>query len=200
MIYLKLFLFQTYWQDFVWAIGGSEIDSPIPIWQLILRTIIVYGVALFLIRVAKRRFMGGFTTFDILLGFVVGSIMSRAITGAVRFIDMVVVISVLIALHWLIATITFKYDEVSSYVKNSKRKLIEDGEVQKDAMERSKIGENDLLQALRQKGGVEKPEQVQSAYLERDGSITVIPKGCEAHIVEVEVKENVQTVKIKIEH
>ena len=151
-------------------IGGSEINSPIPIWQLVLRTIIVYGVALFLIRVAKRRFMGGFTTFDILLGFVVGSILSRAITGAIRLVDMVIVVSVLIALHWIIATITYKSEKVSGYVKNSERKLIEDGKVVEDAMQASKIGENDLLQALREKGGVEKPEQVKSAYLERDGS------------------------------
>lgn len=200
MFYPGLFLFQDWWQDFIWAIGGSEISSPIPIWQLALRTVIVYGVALFLIRVAKRRFMGGFTTFDILLGFVVGSILSRAITGAIRFIDMIVVVSVLIALHWIIAAFTYKHDEVSEYVKNSARKLIEDGKIDEDAMEESKIGKNDLLQALREKGGVEKPEEVKSAYLERDGTITVIPRSCDTHIVDVEIKENVQTVKIKIEH
>lgn len=195
-----IFLFQNWWQDFIWAIGGSEISSPIPIWQLALRTVIVYGVALFLIRVAKRRFMGGFTTFDILLGFVVGSIMSRAITGAIRLIDMIVVVSILIALHWIIAAFTYKNDKVSEYVKNSARKLIEDGKIDEDAMEESKIGKNDLLQALREKGGVEKPEEVKSAYLERDGTITVIPRNCDSHIVDVEIKENVQTVKIKIEH
>lgn len=195
-----IFLFQNWWQDFIWAIGGSEISSPIPIWQLALRTVIVYGVALFLIRVAKRRFMGGFTTFDILLGFVVGSIMSRAITGAIRLIDMIVVVSILIALHWIIAAFTYKNDKVSEYVKNSARKLIEDGKIDEDAMEESKIGKNDLLQALREKGGVEKPEEVKSAYLERDGTITVIPRSCDTHIVEVDIKENVQTVKIKIEH
>ena len=186
-------MFQTWFQDFIWAIGGSDINSPIPIWQLVLRTIIVYGVALFLIRVAKRRFMGGFTTFDILLGFVVGSILSRAIIGTIRLVDMTVVVSILIALHWIISTITYKYDKVSGFVKNSERELIKDGKILEDAMQESKIGENDLLQALRQKAGVEKAEQVKSAYLERDGSITVIPKGCETHIVEVEVKENVQT-------
>ena len=63
----------------------TKLMSPIPIWQLVLRTIVVYGVALLIIRVAKRRFMGGFTTFDILLGFVVGSVFSRAITGTIQF-------------------------------------------------------------------------------------------------------------------
>lgn len=195
-----IFLFQNWWHDFVWAIGGNEISNPIPLWQLALRTVIVYGVALFLIRVAKRRFMGGFTTFDILIGFVVGSVLSRAITGAIRFIDMLVVVSILIALHWILAMISFKYDRLGSFIKNSERELVKDGEIQETAMRESKIGKNDLLQALRKEGQVEKPEEVKSAYLERDGSITVIPKGCETHIVEVDVKENVQTIKIKIGH
>lgn len=200
MIFLQIILFQSWWQDFVWSIGGAEISSPMPLWQIALRTVVIYAVALFLIRVAKRRFMGGFTTFDILLGFVVGSIMSRAITGAVRLLDMTIIVSILIGLHWLVAAITYKNEEVSEYVENSARKLIEDGKIIEEAMEESKIGKNDLLQALREKGGVEKPEQVKSAYLERDGSITVIPRNCESHLVEIDVKENVQTVRIKIEH
>ena len=72
----------NWWETFIWIIGGNEIDAAMPVWQLVLRTIAVYGVALLIIRVAKRRFMGGYTTFDILLGFVVGSVLSRAITGS----------------------------------------------------------------------------------------------------------------------
>lgn len=192
---------QNWWESFLWAIGGNEVDIVIPVWQLVLRTIVVYGVALLIIRVAKRRFMGGFTTFDILLGFVVGSVLSRAITGAIRFIDMLFVISVLVSMHWIIAVIGYYASGViSKTVKNSARQLIKDGEVIEEAMRASKIGENDLMQAVRNKGNVDSLDKVKSAYLERDGSITIIPNGCETHIVEVEVKENVQTVKIKIDH
>ena len=190
---------ENLWENFIWAIGGKEVDGVIPIWQLILRTILVYATALLLIRIAKRRFMGGFTTFDILIGFVVGSILSRAITGAIRFIDMIVVISALIALHWILATLTYYFDS-KNIVKNSERQLIKDGEIQEEAMRRSKIGENDLLEALRQKGKVEKPENVKSAYLERDGNITVIPKNCETHVVEIKVEEGVQKIEIRIGH
>lgn len=193
-------MIQNLWENIVWVIGGNEIDAIIPIWQLIVRTILVYIIALLLIRVAKRRFMGGFTTFDILLGFIVGSVLSRTITGSIRFIDMIAVVSALIGVHWIIAAITFKYDKIGGVIKNSERELIKDGKIQEEAMQKSKIGENDLLEALRQKGKVEKPEDVKSAYLERDGNITVIPKDCETHVIEVDVKENVQTIKIKIGH
>ncbi len=177
----------------------NEVNPVMSTWQMIPRTIVVYVVALLIIRIGKRRFLGGFTTFDILLGFVVGSVMSRAITGAITMFNMFFVVVTLVGIHWIIAIITYYFDTEGA-IKNSERQLIKDGEIDEDAMRKSKIGENDLLQAMREKGNVEELDKVKSAYLERDGSITVIPKGCETHIVEVDVKEGVQTIKIAIEH
>ncbi|MCW5961344.1 MAG: DUF421 domain-containing protein [Pyrinomonadaceae bacterium] len=189
------------WESLLWVIGGNEVEQVIPVWQLIVRTILIYGVAILIIRVGKRRFMGGFTTFDILLGFVVGSVLSRAITGAIRFVDMVVIVSVLAAVHWIFAIAGYYAGSfLSKKMKNSARKLVEDGQMIEEAMRKSKLGENDLMQAIRSKGNVDSIEKVKSAYLERDGNITVIPNGSEANIVEIDVKDNVQTVRIKIEH
>jgi hypothetical protein len=61
-------MLESFWENLVWLIGGAHVEAEIPPWQLVFRTVVVYGVALFLIRVAKRRFMGGFTTFDIRIG------------------------------------------------------------------------------------------------------------------------------------
>lgn len=194
-------MFVNWWENFIWIIGGNEIDAAMPVWQLVLRTIAVYGVALLIIRVAKRRFMGGYTTFDILLGFVVGSVLSRAITGSIRFLDMFIVVLVLVIMHWVISIIGYYAgSSISKTVKNSARQLVKDGEMIEEEMRKSKLGENDLMQAVRNQGNTDSLENVKSAYLERDGSITVITKSCNAHILEIDVKENVQTVKIKIEH
>lgn len=193
-------MLQNLWEKFVWTIGANEIDATLPVWQLVLRTIVIYIVALLLIRIGKRRFMGSYTTFDILLGFIVGSILSRAITGAIRFIDMFFVVAVLVALHWIIAVLSFYSQRFSNVVKNTARKLVIDGEIQKDAMQKSKIGENDLMQALREEANVDSLDKVKTAYLERDGNITVIPQGCQPHLVEVKVEDGVQTIKIVIEH
>ncbi len=192
-------MLQNLWDVFSSGIGMNEINPVMSTWQMIPRTIVVYVVGLLLIRIGKRRFLGGYTTFDILLGFIVGSVMSRAITGAITLVNMFFVVLTLVGIHWVIAIVTYYFD-TDGMIKNSERQLIKDGKVDDDAMLKSKIGENDLLQALREKANVESPDEVKSAYLERDGSITVIPKGCETHIVEVEVKEGVQTVKIAIEH
>lgn len=186
------------WEKFAWLLGAGEVDAVMPLPQLILRTIIIYIVALAIIRIGKRRFMGSYTTFDILLGFIVGSVLSRAITGTVRFFDMVFIVATLVILHWVIATVSFYSERVSKFIKDSPRKLIVDGEIVEEALQKSKVGKNDLLQALREEANIESPENVKTAYLERDGNITVIPKTCEPQILEVKVENGVQTVKILI--
>ncbi|MBK9153875.1 MAG: DUF421 domain-containing protein [Chloracidobacterium sp.] len=163
------------WNELLWAVGvGSEFDNISPV-QVAVRTVVIFLIALVLIRVGKRRFMGDYTAFDILLGLIVGSVMARAVTGAISLVNMIIIVVVLMGLHWLTATISFYWPAFERTVENDPRKLIEDGKVIREAMEKSKISDDDLLQALRERGGVEKPEDVKTAFLERDGSITVIP-------------------------
>lgn len=179
-----------------WLIGIEQKIAELSIIQVVTRTIIVYGIALGLIRLGKRRFLGGYTAFDILMGFVVGSILSRTITGRENLLSASVVILTLMAIHYVISYFTYHFKDASNIIKNSERQLIKNGEIDQDAMQKSKLGENDLLQALRQKGSVQKPEDVECAFLERDGTITVIPKKAEPKVLEIEVEKGVQTVKI----
>lgn len=190
-------MLQEILEGFYWLIGVDQMIADLSILQVITRTIIVYGVALAMIRLGKRRFLGGYTAFDILMGFVVGSILSRTITGRENLLSASVVILTLMAIHYVISYVTYYYDS-EHLVKDDARQLVKDGELDEKAMEISKLGEHDLLQALRQKGSVESIDSVEAAYLERDGSITVIPKKSDPKVLEIEVSEGVQTVKIVI--
>ncbi len=191
-------MFQEIQEIFLWLLGAEKQIAELSIIQMITRTIIVYGIALGMIRLGKRRFLGGYTAFDILMGFVIGSIMSRTITGRENLLSASIVILTLMAIHYVISYITYYYDKDKHLVKNEARQLVKEGELDEKAMEISKLGECDLLQAMRQKGSVESIDKVESAYLERDGSITIIPKKAEPKVLEVEVSEGVQTVKIVV--
>jgi uncharacterized membrane protein YcaP (DUF421 family) len=56
-----------------------------------------------------------------------------------------------------------------------------------------------LLQALRSQGSTPDFSSVQAAYLERDGSISVVPRPDGPRILEVAVADGVQTVRIALE-
>src|SRR5690606_39107840 len=117
------------WNDLTWAIGAGSDFANISPGQVIFRTAVIFVVALALIHVGKRRFMGDFSAFDILLGFVVGSVMARAVTGAISLVNMILVIVTLMGLHWLVATISYYWQGFENVVENDPRTLIEDGKV-----------------------------------------------------------------------
>lgn len=132
------------------------------------------------------------------MGVIIGSVLSRAINGSARLTETLGAALTLVCLHWLFATISFHSETISRWLMGSKRELIKDGEIQWDGMKKSKISKDDLMQAVRQRMGVESLDEVESACLERGGMITVVPRKAAPRVIEVEVKDGVQTIKIEI--
>ncbi len=168
-------------------------------WQMALRALIVYIAALAMVRLSDKRFIGKNTAFDVILGIVFGSVVSRAITGNAPFFETLGVGLVLVSLHWLFAACAFHSDFFGTLIKGHERTLIEDGKIRWDHMRKSHISENDLLSALRRNAHIADPGDVQNARFERSGEISVIPRGGEPRVLEVQVAEGVQTIRIKLE-
>ena len=60
-----------------WGLGGGELTAL----QMLLRTIVVYGFMLLIVRWGEKRFFGKNTAFDLVLSIILGSVMSRAVNG-----------------------------------------------------------------------------------------------------------------------
>src|SRR3546814_818751 len=82
--------------------GGAELT----IVQMAARAVVVYIVTLLVVRLGKKRFLGKATAFDVILGIMLGSIVSRAITGNAPFLPALAA-AVLIALHWSFSALRF---------------------------------------------------------------------------------------------
>lgn len=177
---------------------GLEAED-LTITQMVLRAVIVYGAALLMVRLGEKRFLGKSTAFDVILGIILGSVVSRAITGSSPFFPTLAAGFVLVGLHWLFAVIAFRSDRFATLIKGSPRTLVENGEVLWEAMRKSNIGSNDLMGALRTQARISEVGQVQVARLERSGDISVIKADSPPKILEVEVADGVQTVRIQIE-
>jgi uncharacterized membrane protein YcaP (DUF421 family) len=68
------------------ALGMGLESWDINVLQMALRAAIVYVVTVLMVQLAKKRFMGRATAFDVILGIMVGSSVSRAVTGNARFL------------------------------------------------------------------------------------------------------------------
>lgn len=166
--------------------------------QMALRAIVVYTLALVLVRIASKRFLSQATAFDVIIAILLGSVLSRAINGSAPFLPTILAAAALVALHWLFATIAFKTTFFGPLVKGERRLLIKDGQVQESQLREAKISKLDLEQALHAES-LHDPAKVRRAYLERDGSISIIPFDKEPRVLDVRTEDGKQTIRIKLE-
>lgn len=164
--------------------------------QMALRAIVIYASAVVLVRFGSKRFLGKATPFDIIVAIMLGSILGRAINSSAPFLPTVLASAALVAMHWLFAVFAFHTRFFGPVIKGEPRLLIKDGEVEEDAMRRSKLSTRDLEEALRLRSGDPDPSKVRRAYLERNGNISVIPFPPEPRIIDVSVEDGVQKVRI----
>ena len=191
-------MLQEIWRNVSEVIGLG--NDELTIWQIALRALIIYVTAILLVKLGEKRFMGKNTAFDMILGIILGSVLSRAITGDATFFAIIWAGAFLVALHWLFSVISYHSDWFGTLLKGSERTLIKDGKINWDNMRKSHISRKDLEMALHSNGKVTDPSHVQVARFERSGDISVIPLESEKklRIVEVTVHEGVQTVRIEV--
>lgn len=180
------------------ALGLDAEDISLP--QMMARGAIIYLVGLALVRVGEKRFLGKSTAFDVLLAIILGGLLSRAINGSAPFFPTLAASLLLVTLHWLFAALSFRSERFGRLVKGRERTLIRDGHIQWDEMRGGHISNGDLEAALRTQARVTSPDEVKEARLERSGEISVIPKDDEpqVHVIEIGVKEGVQTVRLEL--
>lgn len=166
--------------------------------QMALRAAVVYVSALAMVRLGEKRFFGKNTAFDLILGIIFGSVVSRAVNGSAALVPTLLAGATLIALHWILAVVSFHFSPFGTLVKGRPRTLVRDGTVLHDAMRKSHLSDDDLELALREEAQVTDVSRVQEARLERSGNISVLTRSA-PRVVEVEVQEGVQTVRIRID-
>lgn len=178
------------------------IDVPaieMDVGQVVARAVVIYLAGLLILRVGEHRFLGKNTAFDIVLGFILGSMLSRAVNGSSALGPTVLACAALVALHWLFAFGSFRSRRLGSLVKGDVRQLVSGGEIDWDAMRRAQISERDLEEALRSDARLDDLSEIDAAYFERSGKISFIPRKREPRVVEIDVAEGVQTVRVVVE-
>ncbi len=160
-------------EEFHQILGSSP--STITWWQMSARGAVVLIYAIVLLRLAARRVHGRDTAMDIIVAVIVGSALSRAMTGTADLLPTLGATAVLFALHSLIAAIAVRSNWFSKLVKGRATQLIKDGKLDERQARRSLLGKHDIEQELRLHG-VTDPASIQAAWLERNGRISVIKR------------------------
>src|SRR5689334_3575340 len=74
-------------------------------WQECLRAMLVSAYGLALVRITGRRVFGKWSALDIIVSIIVGSNLSRTLTGGAPLGGTLAATTLLMALHWVLAQI-----------------------------------------------------------------------------------------------
>jgi uncharacterized membrane protein YcaP (DUF421 family) len=141
-----------------------------------LRGIIVFISGIVMLRCADKRFLSKMTALDAILGFILASMLARAINGSGPFVPTIVGGFLLVFLHRFCCKVAARWERFGGWVKGHEDCLIKNGEVNPAALRANDLTERDLFEELRQHGRVRSPAEVEEAYIERSGKISVIPR------------------------
>lgn len=145
-------------------------------WQMAVRAVVVFAAALLILRIGSQRIFGKHTAFDIVLGIIYGSVLSRAITGNAPFFPTLIAALVLVIMHNLFALLAYHTKFFGSMVKGKPKMLVKDGEMLESNMKSSSVTKHDLEEAMRTRGGIKEIDQIDQACLERSGEISIVKK------------------------
>jgi len=178
------------------AFGSTGSLDALTFEHMMVRAVVIYCIGLVIIRIGKNRLLGRTTGFDIVLAFILGSLLSRGINGAAPPLPTLATATALVMLHWLVSALSTHNARIERLVKGSQAVLIRDGQLDRETLRRKEVSEKDLAEVLRLNANVEDLSRVRNAYLERNGEISTILDP--PRILEIDVKDGVQTVRIEV--
>lgn len=142
-------------------------------WQECARAVMVFAYGLAAVRIAGRRVFGKWGALDIIVSVIIGSNLSRAITGNAELWETMAATTLLLGLHWILARAAAHRRWFSRLVEGAPIELGRGGRVEPDRLRGAMVSANDLDEAMRQ-SGVESVERTRLVMLEPSGKITVL--------------------------
>jgi uncharacterized membrane protein YcaP (DUF421 family) len=142
--------------------------------EIALRTSIIYLALLLGLRLMGKRQVGQLTTFDFLLLLLLSNAVQNAMTGPdTSILGGLVAAGTLFAGNVIIEGIVRRSTKAEHFIEGTPTILIRHGQILNQNLTREGITRDELLRALREHG-VETVEDVCSATLEVDGSVSVV--------------------------
>ena len=147
------------------------------IWRTVVVGALAYGGLVALVRVAGKRTLAKMNAFDWIVTVALGSTLATILLSKdVALAEGLTAFAILIALQLAITWLSVRTKVVPSLVKSDPTLVAFEGRAIHDALNAQRVSEEELLQAVRQKGFAS-VAAVHAVVLETDGSFSVIGDG-----------------------
>ncbi len=151
-------------------------DPGEPIWSKLLRTVVIYLVLLILLRIGGKRELGQLSTLDLVVLLLLSNTVQNAIIGnEYSLTGGIIGAVVLIFLDKLLSRISYNVPALARLIGGNPTPLIADGNLLPNNMRKQGITPEELA-ALCRLQGIDRMEEVETATLEVNGTVTVRPR------------------------
>ena len=151
------------------------LNLSVPVWELIVRSVVVYVFLIFILRISGKRQIGQLAPFDLVLLLILSNAVQNSMSGGDNsLIGGLIIAATLVLINYLVGFATYKSKKIETLIEGRPQILIHHGALYKDMMEKSQITQQELDSALRL-AGCSSIKEVQLAILETGGAISVIP-------------------------
>ena len=148
--------------------------------DIILRAAAIYIFLLILFRVTGKRSLSQITTFDLILLLILSEVIQQAMVGDdFSLTAAALAILTLVSLDLGFSLLQQRMPRLGPWLENVPLILAENGKVLTRRIDKSRVSESDIMEAAREKQGLERMEQIKYAVLEKFGSISIVPESQE---------------------
>lgn len=144
--------------------------------QMSCRAIAVFVLALVMLRITGQRTFGHKTAVDQVVMIMLGTILSRAVTGSSPFVPVIGASVVIVLFHRLLGWLSIYSKAIGNLVKGKEIPLYKNGRFLPENMKKCMVTEKDMLESVRIETNEDGLSNVESMHMERCGSISVVAK------------------------
>lgn len=143
----------------------------------VLRGVLVYLFVYVIFRILGKRSLSEITTFDFVLLLIISETTTNALMGEDFSITACfIMVCTLVGVDYLFSLVKEKVPWFQVVSEGAPLVIVDNGKPLHKRMEKSKVDEDDIMEAARLTQGLQHMEEIKYAVLERDGSISIIPK------------------------
>lgn len=147
--------------------------DPLFLLEIVLRTSLVFLWLLVLLRIAGKRGVAQLSPLELAIVIGLGSAVGDAMFYAeVPLVHALLVMALVIGFQRLVAHLIITQEKVEVFLEGRPVELVRDGVIQLEGLRGSALSYEDLFERLRP-AGVRQLGQVQRAYFEQDGQLSV---------------------------
>ena len=163
---------------------GPVFTTSVPLWEIVLRTVVVYIAVFGLLRLAGKRELGQMSVTDLVVILVIANAVQNSLNGGdTSLIGGIVTAATLVAMNVILDRFGRRVPFLERLVRSEPTLLMQDGVFIDTNLEREDISRDEIAMSAREHG-IGDMKQVSEAILEPDGSISIIPnEGARVHRV-----------------